>query len=217
MPQKKSRTSTSAENAPKYELKVTLSGLRVWRKLLVRGDMNLGLLHAVLQVAMGWTNSHLHQFIIGRARYSAPMPEEALFLDEPDLDEEDAVLMDVVPRTQMKFVYEYDFGDSWDHRISVVKKHPPDTALDGVAKCLDGAYACPPEDCGGIPGYAELLEIINDPRHAEYESMMEWLGGGFDPTAFDLQKVNKYLKKLKFPRMTESQLAKVLMSRDGFR
>lgn len=218
MTEKKSRRSPSVSNAPMYELKVTLPlhHLRVWRKILVRGDVNLGLLHAVIQVAIGWTNSHLHQFTIGTKRYSAPMPPDEICFGEPDLDEDKAVLMDVVPRAKMKFVYQYDFGDSWEHFISVVRIHEPDTAPKGVAECLDGAYACPPEDCGGIGGYADLLEIIKDPMHEEHESMMEWLGGEFDPNAFDIKKVNKYLKKLKLPRMTEHQLAKVLMDRDGY-
>jgi hypothetical protein len=201
-----------------YQLKITLPDLPVWRRLLVRGDVNLGLLHAVIQVAMGWTNSHLHQFTIGKKRYSAPMISGFMdFGEQPDLDEEKAVLMEVVPRVKTKFMYEYDFGDSWAHCVTVEKIHEPDTAHKGLAECLDGGYACPPEDCGGIGGYADLLEIIKDSEHEEHESMMEWLGGEFDPKAFDIEKVNKYLRKLKWPRTTDDQLARVLMARDGFR
>lgn len=216
MTAKKSPRSLPAGSVPRYQLKVTLPGLPVWRRLLVRGDMSLGLLHAVIQVAMGWTNSHLHQFTIGKNRYSAPETFEDFGFGEPDLNEEKAVLMELAPRAKMKFVYEYDFGDSWEHCIAVEKILEPDTASKGVAECLDGACACPPEDCGGIGGYLDLLDIIKDPRHKEHESMMEWLGGGIDPDEFDIQKVNKYLKKLKFPRMTGEQLAKVLMERDGY-
>lgn len=216
MNEKKPRRSGTA-GTPMYEMTVTLSGLPVWRKILVRGDMHLGLLHAVLQVAMGWTNSHLHQFFIGADNYAACYPDLDWDVDESVLDEEEALLVEVVPRARTRFAYEYDFGDSWVHDIKVDKIHKSDTAPLAVAECVDGAYACPPEDCGGIGGYIDLLEIIKDPTHEEHEEMMEWLGGEFDPEAFDIKKVNNYLKKLKFPRITELQLGKILMARDDFR
>ncbi len=216
MPEKKARRISSMENVPMYELKITLLNTSVWRRVLVRGDVNLGLLHAIIQIALGWTNSHLHQFFIGKKVYTDPTTCDDMIFDEPDLDENKALLMEIAPQEKMKFIYEYDFGDSWEHEIKVVHIHAPDKTAKGVAECLDGVGACPPEDCGGIGGYLELLDIIKDPTHEEYESMMEWLGVPFDPNAFDLQEVNKYLKKVKFPRMTVSQLAKVLMERDGY-
>lgn len=216
MNEKKSRRTPLTESVPMYELAVTLPDLPVWRKILVRGDMNLGLLHAVLQVAMGWTNSHLHQFFIGTETYTAFMPDLDPDFGESMLDEEEVLLMDVVKKANTSFVYLYDFGDSWEHEIKVDKIQKSDTTPLAVAECLDGAYACPPEDCGGIDGYLDLLEIIRDPTHEEHEEMMEWLGGGFDPEMFDVRMVNKYLKKLKFPRVTELQLAKILMARDDF-
>ncbi|MBE0557212.1 MAG: plasmid pRiA4b ORF-3 family protein [Proteobacteria bacterium] len=167
---------------------------------------------------MGWTNSHLHQFIIGEKRYSDPRINDDMDFGElPDIDEGKAVLMDVMPRAKAKFIYEYDFGDSWEHYITVEKIIEIDAAQKHFAECLDGKHACPPEDCGGIGGYLDLLDIIKDPDHEEHESMMEWLGGKFDPNAFDIEKVNTYLQKLKWPRTTETQLAKVLMARDDFR
>ncbi len=215
MNEKKPRRS-STSTVPMYEMTVTLPDLPVWRRLLVRGDMNLGLLHAVLQVAMGWTNSHLHQFFIGTKNYAALYPDLDFDVDESVLDEEEALLMDVVKRANTTFVYLYDFGDSWEHEITVDKIHKSDIQPGKIAECLDGACACPPEDCGGIDGYVDLLEIIKDPTHEEHEEMMQWLGGEFDPDEFDIKKVNNYLKKLKFPRVTELQLAKILMARDGY-
>jgi len=85
-----------------------------------------------------------------------------------------------------------------------------------VALCLGGARACPPEDCGGPWGYDNLLEILRNPKHEEHESMKEWLGHPLDPEAFDAEKVNTYLRKLKWPRTTEGQLRKVLMARDDY-
>lgn len=212
-------TATKA-SAPIYQLKVVLKGTKppVWRRLQVPGNANLGWLHAVLQLALGWTNSHLHQFRIGDQDYSDP----AFGLDRHEgdplvLDERKALLMTVAPRAKATLGYEYDFGDSWEHQITVEKILPPDPAAATTARCLDGARACPPEDCGGVWGYADLLKIIKNPKHEEHASMMEWLGAGFDPEAYDADEADAYLRKLKWPRVTESQLRKVLMARDDYR
>ena len=124
MSEDKTRRSPSGKSAAMYELKITIPGLRVWRRLRVRGDVNLGLLHAVIQVAMGWTNSHLHQFTIGNKRYSDPrVNSDMSFGEPPDLDEGKTALMEVAPREKAKFIYEYDFGDSWVHYVTVEKIH----------------------------------------------------------------------------------------------
>ncbi len=214
----KKRQPTIAIPAPIYHLKVSLEGLEpaIWRLLQVPGNASLGWLHAVIQVAMGWTNSHLHQFVVGKRLYSDPSFDLDEFEDTPRvLDENATAIAEVAPRVKSAFVYEYDFGDSWDHRITVEKILDPDPAAGGFAHCLDGERACPPDDCGGVGGYANLLEVIMDPKHEEYEFMMEWLGGAFDPEAFDCEGINKHLRKLKWPRVTERQLASVLMRRDG--
>jgi hypothetical protein len=207
-------------SAPIYQLKVVLLGTKppVWRRLRVPGNANLGWLHAALQVALGWTNSHLHQFHIGDKICSDP----AFQLDEyegdpPVLDERKIILMNVAPRAGAVLGYEYDFGDSWEHQVTVEKILPSDPAAATTARCLEGVRACPPEDCGGVWGYAELLKIIKNPKHKEHDSMMTWLGGGYDPEAFDAEEANTYLRKLKWPRVTEAQLRKVLMARDDYR
>lgn len=205
-------------DAPAYQLKVELLGTDplIWRRLLVRGDMSLGLLHAVIQVAMGWTNSHLHQFAAGSVRYSDPRMDLDMGPDETaDQDEGRTPLVEAAPREGAELVYEYDFGDSWEHLITVEKIHAPDAASKGFAKCLDGGRACPPDDCGGVGGYEDLLDAVRDPEHEDHEDMLEWLGGMFDPEAFDIKKVNTCLRKLKWPHTTENRLAIVLMERDG--
>jgi len=217
MTRPKKRLSPSATSAPLYHLKVSLEGIEplIWRRLQVPGDANLGWLHAVIQVAMGWTNSHLHQFNAGKRLYSDPSFGLDEFEDDPCvLDENKTAVLDIVRRAKSAFVYEYDFGDSWEHRITVERILEPDPAAVRFAQCLDGERACPPEDCGGVWGYENLLKIIRKPKHKEYESMMEWLGGKFNPEAFDRDKINKYLRKLKWARTTVSQLAGVLMQRD---
>jgi hypothetical protein len=152
-----------ATPAPVFQLKVSLEGIAptIWRRLQVPGSGTLGWLHAVIQVVMGWTNSHLHQFVVGKRLYSAPSFDLDEFEDSPRVLKEDTTaIMEVVPRAKRTFAYEYDLGDSWDHRITVEKILDPDPTAAGVAQCLDGERACPPEDCGGVWGYADLLEII---------------------------------------------------------
>lgn len=212
--------SADVTAATTYQLKIVLSDVKpaIWRRLLLRGDVNLGLLHAVIQVAMGWTNSHLHQFLIGNQYYSDPAFELDAFPDErPVGDENKAVLADVAPRKGDRFWYEYDFGDSWYHEIRTEKIQTADPSQTVFAECIGGARANPPEDCGGPFGYAELLDTLKHPRRKDYQELVEWLGGSFDPEAFDLEHVNKYLRKLKWPRTTAGQLARVLMQRDGVR
>lgn len=211
--------TTAKASVPIYHLKVVLNETKpiIWRRLQVPGNANLGWLHAVLQVAMGWTNSHLHQFRVGEVLYSDPRHNSPEFEDEPEIsDEHKATLLQVVPGQKEVLAYEYDFGDSWHHLITVEKILRPEPAAAAVAECLDGARACPPEDCGGPWGYDNLLKILRNPKHEEHESMKEWLGRPFDPKAFDLEQANTYLEKLKWPRTTEGQLRKVLMARDGY-
>jgi hypothetical protein len=204
--------------APVYHLNVVLDDIRprVWRRLQVPGDANLSWLHAALQVPVGWTNSHLHQFSASEKIFSDPAFELDEFEDSPPVtDERKVTVAQVAPHEGDEISYQYDFGDSWGHRVAVVKILPPDAAAAKVARCLEGARACPPEDCGGVWGYAELLKIIKNPRHEEHKSMLEWLGGPIDPEAFDLDKANTFLQKLKWPHVMEAQLATVLMQRDG--
>jgi len=173
-----------------YILKITLLGSQppIWRRLAVPGDTTLFLLHHIIQAAMGWENDHLHEFIINKVRYG---DDEFDFGPEVISDRE-TLLQDVITRARKKFRYVYDFGDGWQHEILVEKITVPE-AGQRYPYCLDGARACPPEDCGGIWGYEDLLAIINDPDHPDYKERLEWLGDNFDPEAFDLAAVNKEL------------------------
>jgi hypothetical protein len=206
-------------SAHTYQLKIVLLGSKppIWRRLQVPGDASLGWLHAVLQVTMGWTNSHLHHFLTRDARYTYPRDNDDMgFGGPPDRDEARATLAQVAPVEGEQFGYEYDFGDSWEHEITVEKILPGEAATATIALCLDGARACPPEDCGGIWGYAELLKTLKNPKHPEHKTMKEWLGRSLNAEAFDVAKTNRWLRKLKWPRVTEAQLRKVLMGRDDY-
>ena len=212
-------TAAGKSPAPIYQLKVVLLGSepRIWRRLQVPGDATLDWLHGALQVAIGWTNSHLHQFKVGEDCYSDTRRHSAKFEDDPViLDERKFTLRQIAPREQDAFGYEYDFGDSWEHEITVDKILPPDAAAATTALCLDGARACPPEDCGGVGGYENLLKILKKPKHPEHKSMKEWLGRAFDAETFDVEKTNLWLHKLKWPRVTEAQLRKILIGRDDY-
>ena len=187
----------SAKNQPVsvYQLKVTLKNSKppIWRRIRVNSDINLYRLHQNLQVMMGWTDSHIHQFIVHGEYYGTP--DLDLDLDLEVTNEKSIELDRVVSEAGDKFVYEYDFGDSWEHVILVEKILRPEAGVH-YPICLTGQRACPPEDCGGIWGYGDLLEAIQDPAHPEHEEMLEWLGGRFDPEVFDVDMVNQRLKTI---------------------
>jgi hypothetical protein len=174
-----------------YQLKITLREISppIWRRVQVSSNMTLGDLHWVIQTAMGWTNSHLHSFTIEGLEYGMILPDELGFDDIETHDETLVKLNKIIPGEKFKFPYLYDFGDSWEHDILVEKVLPVDPAAT-YPTCLQAKRACPPEDCGGTSGYAQLLEVMQNPRHDDYESMLEWLGGAFAPEAVDLQKIN---------------------------
>jgi hypothetical protein len=181
-----------------YQLKIELEGASspIWRRVLVPGNASLGRLHTVIQAAMGWDNSHLHRFIVGKQAYSDPAFELDEFRGVPVLDEDEALLTDVAPRSGKALLYMYDFGDSWGHRIKVEKILSGESSNENIVKCIDGARACPPEDCGGVWGYEDMLEALKDPKHKGHESTLEWLGEDFDPEAFDLEEINKDLRRV---------------------
>lgn len=187
------------KSAPLYQLKITLQGTRpaVWRRIVVRADMKLHRLHRVIQEVMGWYDCHLHHFLTDSARYSEPDPDEFDFgFGPPTKNEKRHTVADLALVEKSKFIYEYDFGDGWEHKIVLEKILPPDEAFKHPV-CLAGANACPPEDCGGIGGYDNLKKILADPAHGEHDEMKLWLDRDFDPFFFDLAAVNLSLRSLK--------------------
>lgn len=177
-----------------YQLKITLKDFRppIWRRVQVTSDTTLGKLHQIIQESMGWTNSHLHAFSIQGVEYGQPQPE----YDFNVQNERTVKLSSVVTGEKFKFLYTYDMGDSWEHEILVEKVLSADPQMR-YPVCLTGKRACPPEDCGGVWGYAEFLEAIQHSDHPEHESMLDWIGGEFDPEFFDLDEVNRLLKLLR--------------------
>jgi hypothetical protein len=163
----------------------------IWRRLLVPAAIRLDRLHRLIQAAMGWDDYHLHVFTQGAEQYGKPDDE----LEHRD--ERKATLRDVASQDGESFGYEYDFGDSWDHEITVERLTVADP--DGrYPICVGGARACPPEDCGGTAGYASLVDILADADHPEHQDMLDWLGlakgSDFDPARFDLDDANRRLE-----------------------
>jgi hypothetical protein len=186
-----------AQAFPIYELKITLCGSNpaIWRRVQVPGGIKLNRLHDVLQVVMGWTDSHLHQFRVGSVIYCLPSDDD-FYPGGEQRDERRFRLADIAQREKTALIYEYDFGDGWEHEVVVEKVLAADSEKK-CAVCLDGKNARPPEDCGGIFGYYDLLKAINNPKHAEHQQLLDWLGGPFDPSHFDLQETNTLLRGLK--------------------
>lgn len=181
--------------APTYQLKVGLQGAKppIWRRLLVPADVSLARLHDVIQTAFGWHGGHLHVFETPLGDFGRPNQELGYRADSK------ATLEQVAAQANDKIQYRYDFGDDWLHEIVVEKVLDPDPTLSS-ARCTGGRRAAPPDDCGGVWGYGELLEILADPRHPEHRERLEWLGlddaRRFDPAAFDPDEVNRALAKL---------------------
>lgn len=183
-----------------YQLKISLKGSKrpIWRRVVVRADTTLDRLHDVIQAAMGWEDVHLHQFISVSefgVRYFDPQGPESSFIFADVEKESDYTVADIAPAVKTRFVYEYDFGDSWEHVVVVEKILPPDPEFKRPI-CLAGAKACPPEYSGGIYGYYEMLEAASNPAHPYHEQTKEWLGEDFDPEDFSVEYVNVLLNNI---------------------
>ncbi len=176
-----------------YRLRISLNEVRpsVWRRVLVRETCTLARLHEVIQIAMGWENSHLHMFTFDGRRFGNPK-----WLDMPGLESESIQLRKVLTQPKQRMFYAYDFGDGWHHEVAleaIEDAHP----LAKFPKCVDGARACPPEDIGGPPGYEEFVTAMRNLDHPNSRHFRTWWGGRFDPEHFPITSVNKDLKPLR--------------------
>lgn len=178
------------------QLKVTLKNVKpaIWRRVLVSEATTLAELHMIVQVVMGWQNSHLHAFTIHGQRFGLPDPDDFV----PVVDERKHRIGALVHKGN-KLEYEYDFGDGWEHTILVEAVREP-TADETTPSCLDGKRACPPEDCGGPGGYGDLLEALAAPKNKRDHELLEWIGGEYDAERFALAEVNEALAELGRPR-----------------
>lgn len=184
--------SKKSEPSEVYQLKITLDGSRpkIWRRILVKPTTPLSKLHFIIQTAMGWEGGHMHQFEVQGENYGCTNPEWG---DPSVLDERKLTLAEIAPNVAA-FTYEYDFGDDWQHEIKIEKLIPTEQGKTYPA-CIAGERACPPEDCGGIWGYYELLKALKNPKHEEHEQMTEWVGEDFDPKHFVPNEINLSLSR----------------------
>jgi len=183
-----------------YQLTISLldSNPKIWRNVLVSGNVRLKKLHHVIQAVMPWTNSHLHQFVFPDAIYSDPLFGIGEELEVDVQDEAHVTLRRVARNYGCVFLYHYDLGDDWRHLVQVDYIADDDPSYPGHPVCLRGEFACPPEDCGGIIGYyREFLPAFLDPEHEEGLETMVWAGENFDPEMFDLDAANERLKALR--------------------
>jgi len=175
-------------------LKVTLRNTKppIWRRILMPGSMTLADLHMAIQAAMGWYGCHLHDFDVGGRRYGDPSDTDD-FDDDDDVADESRLRLNALVRSGVtRFRYTYDYGDRWEHEI-LIEKAPPAGPARALPACVAGKRNCPPEDCGGPWGYAELLEILADPGHPQHDEQLEWVGGEFDPEDFSVEDANAML------------------------
>ena len=175
-----------------YRLKITLQDVtpQVWRRVEVPTDLALGRLHRVIQIAFGWRDAHLHQFegaAGGKRRGGSYTPRPRL--------KDTSLLAEVAPHDRSEFWYVYDFGDGWEHRVVVeqVLSTEPDTVYP---RCVAGERTCPPEDCGGVPGYEALLNALRHAERPDSAELAEWVGDGFDPESFNLEATNVALSRM---------------------
>lgn len=197
MPAPKKRPPTKTTEQVVYQFKITLLGAKppIWRRILVPAG-TLDDLHEQIQAAMGWTNSHLHQFEIGSRRYGDPEMLDDSWGESETINSLETQLSELLggKRPPKKFHYTYDFGDGWEHQIEFEgtvsaeqgKKYP---------RCTAGKQACPPEDVGGIWGYYAFLEAISDPEHEEHDHYVEWVGDDFDPQEFSVEEATKAMRR----------------------
>jgi len=172
-----------------YQIKVTLRGIRpsIWRRFIVPKNISLHKFHIILQVVMGWSNSHLYQFRVGNIYYGIPDDEWGMEIKS----DKSIKLEDILMESKDRIIYEYDFGDSWEHDVVLEKILPKDNGIK-YPYVVKGKGACPPEDVGGVWGYYGFLEAISDPEHPEHAEMVEWHGDKFDPEEFDVEEANAY-------------------------
>ncbi|MGL6225999.1 MAG: plasmid pRiA4b ORF-3 family protein [Thermoguttaceae bacterium] len=169
-----------------YLLKITLLDTKppIWRRFVVPSNINLGELHYIIQSVMGWHDSHLHAFDIGNEYYGNT---------DDDLPEEKYTLEEVASSKGTTFKYQYDFGDSWDHKIVVENTDYTNPDFPYPIYCIKGAGACPPEDCGGVWGFYDFCEAMADPKHPEHRGLKSWFGGKYDPAEFSIDVINTRL------------------------
>jgi hypothetical protein len=174
-----------------YQLKINLTGAKppIWRRILIPSDIPLSDFHNVLQIVMGWENTHMHLFMSKDKMYGMVDPD---LMEMEMLEEGEFKLSQLLKKENDALTYEYDFGDGWEHKILLEKVLPIDSNAPTV-RCIKATGACPPEDIGGLWGFYAFLEAIADTNHPEHRHYIKW-HGEFDPKKYNIGEVNSQLK-----------------------
>ena len=190
-----SRNVSKAYDILQLRIELTPTEPRVWRSILVQDSISMQELHEIIQVVMGWMRSHLFMFRVGDTVIGEPSRESDWY-DGEFKDAKKLLVRQFLEKIDDEICYEYDFGDSWDHTITVTQRIDRSELMFNVPRCIAGENACPPEDCGGFPGFENLKQILADPEHEEHDETILWLDSyypNYDPREFSLGAINKIL------------------------
>ena len=178
-----------------YQIQVSLRGSKpkIWRRILIESNTKLPVLHQIIQIIAGWRNQHMHQFIKNGKYYGNGTSSDDI------IDYKDTTVKDLLKKEKDKMTYEYDFGDSWEHFVLLEKILPIDDQKK-YPLCVTGKKSFPPDNCGGLDGYDDLLEILANPKHKDHEEMKFWLKEfghkNFDSDRFDVNEINEVLENM---------------------
>ena len=201
-PKKTRNQQSTLRAACVFTLKIELQAKEIkpviWRRLDVDGRISLAKLHHFIQAAFGWSDAHLHEFEIHARTYRVPTPEDDF--DVVEIQDERKAFLNRLLTVKDVFIYRYDFGDNWEHVITVEDLiADTESDLQGGAYVIDGARAAPPEDVGGSDGYHDFLEtLLVDPHSEAAQQMRDWAGGKFDPLHFDIRLANAAISRLMY-------------------
>lgn len=173
----------------------------IWRQIRLSGAMTLEDLHFAIQGAFGWENSHMHVFTLSADETYSVSAAKSWSADvgvEGAGDAAKITLQEIVARKIKRFTYEYDFGDSWLHEITIESASPATEPI-AMPQCLAGERNGPPDDCGGVPGYYNFVEAMSDPKHPEHRELKEWHGGKYKPELFSVKTANDGIKWYRAP------------------
>ncbi len=192
-----------------FQFHIELTGIKpaIWREVLIPADFTFQDLHLAIQISMGWETNHLYAFKIGDAHNGITIQSlhdplggklDFGFMEAPEYVAEKIALSEFFKAVKDNAIYEYDFGDSWEHQVTLKKILKSDQVADALPVCIDGARRCPFEDCGGVPGYKHYCSILADRNHPDYEGILEWFGDEVpDWEYFSADEVNQELVSLK--------------------
>lgn len=188
------RVSGHREAVYRFKIKLQDADPAIWRRIETK-DLTLEKLHELIQTAMGWTNSHMHQFEFAGARYTDQRFMVNDFDDFGAISYSGMRVSDLVAKhgAKLRMGYEYDFGDGWQHEVTLEKVIDSEPGIS-YPRCIDGERACPPEDVGGVYGFADYVAAIMNPNHSAHVELLEW-NGPFDPADFDVTRATRRMKK----------------------